>query len=149
LARRASISPERGLVGGGLDDVDVGEHGGAELDPGAVARLLQRVGRMQLRLGRFLEVFDGHRALEQHLLADLQQGHLAEGRDRHEPGGPVSEVDGLAAEPDALLGQHDGGALDIGAEIEGDEGELGHGGLRVREAHASAGLTPHASSRGG
>ncbi|BCG93879.1 hypothetical protein MesoLj131a_27430 [Mesorhizobium sp. 131-2-1] len=73
------------------------------------ARCRARVSGMQ-RIGfGFLEEFEDHRRFENHrflaVLMDAQQRHLAERRDRPEPGRLVGEIDGDALERHALLGK--------------------------------------------
>src|ERR1044071_1061157 len=127
LAQRGGGALGAGGVLGDLEAPDVAEHRRAELHPAAVARALERIRGVQ-RLGQcVLEVLADHRGLEQHDAIDLEQRHLAERRQREEPVRLGGEVDVDLLEGDASLGERDGDALHVGAQVMADEGELGHG----------------------
>ena len=87
LPRSAPAGSNAARIRRGLDGPDIGQDRGAELHPGAVSGADQRIGRMKRRRLGILEILDDHSALEQDLIADLQQRHLAERRERLEPAG--------------------------------------------------------------
>jgi hypothetical protein len=91
---------------------------------------LERIGRMQRRALRVLQIFEDHGGLEDRGVADQQHRRLAERGDLQEPVRLAGEIDVDAFERHALLGERDHGALHIGAELVADERQLGHGECR-------------------
>jgi len=122
---------ESGLVGSGIEAADGVEDGRAEFDPGAMPGSRQRSGRVQGIGFGLLEEFEDDGGFENHFLRmvmpDAEQRHLAERRDGLEPLRLVGKVDMDPLERHAFLGKRDRGALDVGAQMMADEGELaGH-----------------------
>jgi hypothetical protein len=110
--RRRVISS---IVLRGVQNPDRVQRGRGELDPGAVARALQRIGRMQRRTERVFEVFANHRRFENRRVADAQQGRFAERRQGKEPVGLGIEIDVDAFEGGLLFREGNDGALHVGA----------------------------------
>jgi hypothetical protein len=124
--------------GGVVEAGDVAQHGGAKLHPAALARTLQRVGRVQARQQGVVQVFADHRRLKDRVLPDQQHRRLAQGRDALEPVGLVREVYIAPGVRHLLFRQDDGGPLDVRAQHVADEdnGAVGlaihGGGLQMR-----------------
>ena len=75
-----------------------------------------RFVRMEARRPSLVEEFADHRRFEYRLAVDEQQGRLAERRDLQEPLRLAGEIDVTPFEGNGLLGEDNGGALDIGTQ---------------------------------
>src|SRR5580765_6188348 len=83
-----------------------------------------RFVRMEARRPSLVEEFADHRRFEYRLAVDEQQGRLAERRDLQEPLRLAGEIDVTPFEGNGLLGEDNGGALDIGTQRMADEDEV-------------------------
>ena len=94
-------------------------------------RAAQRIDRMQWLCLSFLQVFQNDGGLKNRNIADLKHGRLAERRDRQEPLRLVAQINIDPFEFDALFGEGDHRALDVGTKLVADQLERrGHGGSR-------------------
>jgi hypothetical protein len=66
------------FIGRAIKSGNVVKHSGSKLDPGAMFGAAQRVGRMQRKRLRLLQIFEYHRTLEDGRSIDFEHRRLAE-----------------------------------------------------------------------